>query len=325
MREIDLDISAPKRRVTVMSYGASRAGKTRFAATFPRPLFLSDNSEGGWETIRNMNPDDRYEPDVVPRVWAMEKPEDMVKAVMNIDAMCRGPLKLNGKTYKPGDVRTVVIDSLTFYGDSFLTHLTRTNKDMRLVYQTLNAHLREVMVRVHELPVNVVWICLEKAPDEENPTMGGILIPGQTKDKAPARCDYWFYHRSVQKGPNLEWEVRTKKFGVWPAGGRDEGALPDPLPSASYRVMAEALGLITSEAGAYSAAELAEQRAADEEAEEAAVQTTPPPATATGATRPAPVQVSAAPAHAPGRNANTAPPPSGAQRVTTPGRQVPNR
>lgn len=315
MREIDLDINAPKRRVTVMSYGGSRAGKTRFAATFPRPLFLSDNSEGGWETIRNMNPEARYEPDVVPRVWAMEKPEDMVKSIMAIEQICRGPHAINGKQYKPGDIQTVVIDSLTFYGDSFLTHLERTQKDKRQVYQALNGHLREVMVRVHELPVNVIWICLEKAPDEENPQMGGILIPGQTKDKAPARCDYWFYHRSFQRGAELTFEVRTKKFGVWPAGGRDEGALPDPLPETNYRAMAEALGLINS-TGAYSPAELAQKRQQDALDDENEVLAAPP------ANQPQATQVGAAsnPNQAP---INRSPAPAPVRRpVPVPGRQT---
>lgn len=301
MREIDLTINAPKRRVTVMSYGASRAGKTRFAATFPRPLFLSDNSEGGWETIRNMNPEDWYEPDVTPRVWAMEKPEDIVKSIANVEGICRGPLTVNGRHYKPGDIQTVVVDSLTFYSDTFLAHLTRTMKDMRQVYQSLGSHLREVMIRMHELPVNVVWICLEKGPPEDNPTQGaGPLIPGQTKDKAPPRCDYLFYHRSLQRGQDVAFEVHTKRFGVWPAGGRDEGALQDPLPDASYRAMAEGLGLITG-TGAYSPAELAEKQAADAAADEAEIANTPP--------TPAPQPVRAAQVGAPNNRPAPAPQP----------------
>jgi hypothetical protein len=286
MRIVDLGLNAPKRRITVMSYGASRGGKTRFAGSFPRPLFLSDNSEGGWETLRHMNRDDWYESDVPPKVWAMQKAEDMIKAVVDIDQICKGPSHtVNGKVYKPGDIQTVVIDSLTFYADSYLTSLERSVKDKRQVYQALNGHLREVMVRVHELPVNVIWICLEKAPDEDNPGTGGILVAGQTRDKAPARCDYWLYHRSFQRGQELAFEVRTKKYGVWPAGGRDEGALPDPLPETNYRSMAEALGLISG-AGHYTAEEMAEKASAAS----ASAQQNQPQA-------PAPVQSNPAPAN----------------------------
>jgi hypothetical protein len=269
MRVVNLDTNAPKRRITVLSYGASRAGKTRFAGSFPRPLFLSDNSEGGWETLRNMDQNAWYEPDVAPKVWALEKAEDMAQAVASIDKICRGEtLTIGGVKYAPGDIQTVVVDSLTFYADSYLTALERAGgKDMRQIYQRLGQHLREVMVRVHELPVNVIWICLEKAPDEDNPSTGGVLVAGQTRDKAPARCDYWMYHRTFTKNPTIgpEYEVRTKKFGPWPAGGRDEGALPDPLPECNYRAVAEALGIIGSSAGKYSNEEMAARKAAEAE------------------------------------------------------------
>lgn len=302
---------------------------TRFAGTWPRPLFLSDNSEGGWETLRNMDREAWYEPDVSPKVWAMEKAEDMGQAIATIDKICRGESQtVAGTTYKAGDIQTIVIDSLTFYADSYLTALERSGaKDMRQIYQRLGQHLREVMVRVHELPVNVVWICLEKAPDEDNPSTGGVLVAGQTRDKAPARCDYWLYHRSFTRNPQFgpEYEVRTKKFGPWPAGGRDEGALPDPLSrqaedgtlttDCTYRAVAEALGIIGSSAGKYTAEEMAAKEQEENGTNEAATPAPPAPPTQQ---------------RVPNRGASTPPANGGPAAagptrrvITTPGRQTP--
>jgi hypothetical protein len=68
-----------------------------------------------------------------------------------------------------------------------------------------------------------------------------------------------FYHRSFQPpGQPLQWEIRTRKYQAYAAGGRDEGRLPDPLgyltvgsddkdifvPDCTYRTLAENLGIL---------------------------------------------------------------------------------
>jgi hypothetical protein len=258
VKVIDVSTRGATGRVTCLSYGAMRSGKTRFAATFPRPLFLSDATETGWTTIANMNRDSFWEPGHTPKVWSIENAADMMKALADADQIIKT---------RPGEIQTIVVDSLTFYADLFFSTLdaaarsTGRTPDNRRLYQDLGSHLKELRIRVHMLPVNVVWLALEKSADPENP-IGGPMLPGQNAAKFAAGCDYIFYHRSYQIRPidPVQWEVRTRRFGQYPAGGRDEGRLPDPLgyygevadkpepifvTDCTYRTLAEALGIHT--------------------------------------------------------------------------------
>jgi len=241
MRIVDLSKKTPQQRITVLSYGAMRSGKTRFSASFPRPLFLSDNTETGWTTIENMDPSWFYEPGRYPDCWAIERAEDMSQAITNLGQIV---------TTQPGKYLTVVVDSLTFYNDLFFSAIDSAARsggrtpDNRLLYGQLAAHLRDVRIRVHSLPLNVVWLCLEKPPGEDAP-FGMPMLSGQSAQKFAAGVDYLLFHRTYQANPKdgPQWEVHTRQWGAYKAGGRDEGLLPDVLPTASYLAMAEALSL----------------------------------------------------------------------------------
>lgn len=249
MKTIDLARRAPD-RITVLSYGHMRSGKTRFAASWPRPLFLADATEGGWTTIQNMDRSALFEPDRFPIVCPIEKIGDMMEAIRDVQPMIQD-----------GRVKTIVIDSLTFYADLYLNTMASLysgkSVDLRQLYASLGSHLRQLRIDIHALRVNVVWLCLAKEPNEETPT-GGPLLPGQNASKFAAGCDYVFYHRSFQVKGELHWEIRTRSYERYMAGGRDEGRLPDPLGfltqgadgedvfvrDCTYRTMAETLGLI---------------------------------------------------------------------------------
>ena len=249
-----IDVSAPEKlkRITGLSYGASRAGKTRFAGSWPRPLFLSDATESGWTTLGNMDRNNRFEADRDPIVWAIETSTDMMRAL-------REAAPLIAK----GDVKTIVIDSLTFYCDLYFNYLESLKggrqTDGRQLHGKLASHLKTFREQVHLLQTNVLWLCLEKPPSEDNP-LGGPMLSGQNSAKFMAGCDYTFYHRCYQQNSQspLQWEIRTKKWNSYQAGGRDEGRLSDPLgyitvdenekdifvPDCTYRTLAENLGII---------------------------------------------------------------------------------
>jgi hypothetical protein len=249
MRVIDVSKPGKHQRITALSYGASRSGKTRFAGSWPRPLFLSDATESGWTTLQNMDKSILFEEGRDPKVWAIEKMIDMTKAVKDAEPLI-----------KRGEVRTIVIDSLTFYSDLVFNFFESAGgeRDPRRLYQKLAAHLKTLREEIHLLGCNVVWLCLAKDPGEEQP-VGGPMLSGQNAQKFSAGCDYLLYHRHFQSGNGpLQWEVRTRKFGSYAAGGRDEGRLPDPLgyitegadnkdvfiPECTYRTLAEALGIL---------------------------------------------------------------------------------
>jgi hypothetical protein len=240
MREIDLDqpITTMPRH-TFLVYGDTRTGKTTWAATFPRPLFLSDATEGGWTSIINMDDDQLFEPGVKPVVWTIELMNDMTTAMTKAE-----PLIARGA------VQTIVIDSISFYSDLYLNYLIgmQSKKDMRAVYGDLGNHLRDLRARLHLQGVNVVWLALAKHPEEATP-IGSPMVPGQQATKLAAGCDFIFHSRSYQERRGqelmpLEFELRTRKFGMYIAGSRLGGTanqLPDPLIG-TYSDMMAALG-----------------------------------------------------------------------------------
>lgn len=229
MREID--VSSPEDapageipRHSFCVYGETRSGKTTWAATFPRPLFLSDVTEAGWESIRNIGDDLLFEPGRKPKVFGIEAITDITLAMEKAK-----PLILSG------EVRTLVFDSLTFYCDLYLANMAalQTKPDNRALYGMLGTHLRDLRVKLGSAPVNVVWLCLARPADDTNP-VGGPLIPGQQGAKFAAGCNYLLYaRRSSTKdasGAQENYFIHSRPYGQYMAGSR-LGVNADKLPS----------------------------------------------------------------------------------------------
>jgi hypothetical protein len=234
MREIDLSVAESPRR-TFLCYGHTGSGKTRFAATAPRPAFFSDATESGWTTISAMPPGDFFEPGRKPRVYAIEKMVDMALAIQKV-----GPLVASG------EVQTIVIDSLTFYADMYLAGLFRAGGEGNNLqaYGALGNHLRDLRVSIHNAfpQAHVIWLCLPREPDEANP-MGGPLIPGKQAAKFPAGCDYVFFHRT-SNDPKLgqRFHVHTRPYGSYFARPRDGVDLPSVLTDPTFKQVLDVIG-----------------------------------------------------------------------------------
>lgn len=225
-------IEAPTGAVTLLLYGDMRSGKTRFAATMPRPLFLSEYSEGGWTTIQTMDRSLWHEPDYPPLVWTIENVADLTLLI----AKARDLIK-------SGRVQTVVVDSITFYADLYLAFLTQgllpEKQDPRQIYGKLGVHLREKRVEVHRLGVNVAWLALAADADEDHPNIRP-MIPGKEGAKFGAGCSFILYFRKIKAvrdggAPKEHFDIYTRNEGKAVAGGRDGGTLPSPLPGNTYR------------------------------------------------------------------------------------------
>lgn len=215
MREIALN--KRKLRHTVFSYGDTRTGKTRWAATWPKPVFLSEASEGGWSTIEVMPSEAFHDPEVKPLIYAMDTITDINDAIAN----------LVPQLIKAGKCQTVVLDSLTFVTDLFLARLSES-KDPRQDYQALQSYLRALRVNLHALPVNVLWLGLVQAPDAEKGLPGLPLMAGsKNAPRFVAGCDNVLYHRTQGVGGGLNYEIRTRPFAGHMVGTR--WPLPDPL------------------------------------------------------------------------------------------------
>lgn len=228
MREISL--AAPDDRLPInnfLIYGDSRAGKTTFLASFPRPIILADATEKGWESLIDYPEDKLFEPGIKPRVIAIENMADMAQARAQIAPLIASKQCL-----------TVGIDSITFYADMYLAGLfgAQSKPDNRKAYGDLGVHLRDLRVKTHGLGANSAWLALAKHPEDDNPS-GGPQIPGQQASKLAASTDYIFYARHEQPKAGVKlldpiYEMRTKKYGAYVAGNRLGGRaekLPDPL------------------------------------------------------------------------------------------------
>ncbi len=228
MRKIDLNNPNGPSRITMMVTGASRSGKTHLAARFPRPVFLSDHSEGGWMTIEHMADQDFYEEGRVPEIYTLEKPADMIDSISDLENRIRQDSTSFG---------TVVVDSLTFYAEMYFAHLEADQMgkrtDNRQLYGALASHLRWVMIRIHKLPVNVLWLSLTKDAGEEG-GMGGLSVPGQTATKAPARCDIWAYMEQTRNNKGPIYRLHTQNYGGFKAGHRFGDMLPAMIENPSY-------------------------------------------------------------------------------------------
>lgn len=224
--------AAAQSQITLLNYGATRSGKTELLATFPRPLLLAEVSEHGWKTIENMPAEKFYEPSVEPIVWGIETPQDMMEALTKLPAEVAA-----------GRVRTVGVDSLSFYHDLFLNMLmgfaeknsgAGKEPDTRKVYSSLASHLRDIRIKLHGLGVHVVWNC-QDAPVDEQHKESGPNLAGQSRQKFPAACSLFTYASKQRVQSTEVFQLHTRQYAYYPAGGRYGELLPPVITNPTYR------------------------------------------------------------------------------------------
>lgn len=202
-----------KQGVTIFLFGSVGTWKTTFAGTFPKPLFLSVGPEGGDDALA-MLPHLYGVP--VPPVYAITSPDMMLKKV---ETICRD--------YMAMGINTVVFDSVTYYVDMWIAQLMQlryqdpkirkrieeqggeaTNMTMR-DWGILAMHLRDLAMKLHKTPLNVIWIALEKEV-KQGDSQGGTAstvavepyIRGETAVKLPGLCKM-IIHASKQLKPDV--------------------------------------------------------------------------------------------------------------------------
>ncbi len=245
MREIDLKPMASDKLPinTFLIYGASRTGKTTFAGTFPRPLFLADASEKGYESLREENWNEEatplFEPGVFPVVWALEKESDLTDAV-----------EAARPYIESGRILSIVVDSITFYADLALNGMIMRQsadkpRDMRKAYGDLGIYLRNQRIKVHSLGAIVAWLGLAAEPDDDHPK-GRPMIPGMQSEKFAAGVDYIWHSRTEQPQPTQPpiFNLHTRPYAKFVAGHRLGGRaqqLPEPMRG-TYTTYLQSLG-----------------------------------------------------------------------------------
>lgn len=248
MREIDLSVPAAELPPpqTFLGYGDTKSGKTTFFGTFPRPLFLSDISEGGFEALReeNWNEDvtPLFEPGVTPIVWGIHKQSDMADCMEKAKPLIAA-----------GRIRSIIIDSATFYADLYLNMILMSQEkpDNRQAYGKLGVHLRNIRISMHDLGVNVGWLALAKHPETDDNNKlkfkGRPAIPGEQSDKFMAGVNFTFFFESSRPQPTQppRFAVHTREYSNYIAGnrlGKRASMLPEPMVGATYSTFMRALG-----------------------------------------------------------------------------------
>jgi hypothetical protein len=200
---INPGVNAYKR---ILALGAPRSGKTHFAASAPAPLFIGDNSEGGFETIQYMDPKLWWDPSVPPEVRAIEDAfADLHPELLRLEK-----LKAEGKF----PYRTIVIDPISIYADRVMSEMVYQaakagkERDGRQMFGDLANHLRLLLLRVHALPAHVIWLCHVKE--------GGLSLAGQMSDKLPAFMNLTvLLTKTATIGTEPKFEMHTEAFGAF--------------------------------------------------------------------------------------------------------------
>lgn len=232
MRQFIVGKAATPRRIRVIVGGKSSSGKTHFASTWPKPLFLSDAVEGGAATLECMNPAMWWDEKSPPEVWEIENMLEMPKLVTDLIG------RVASKTFP---WQTIVCDSLSIYAGRVLRELKAANphQDGRQRYGELSDALSSLVARMHSLPAHVVWLC---HIDEEMQ----LTVPGRASAALWAYMSYkWLCHvvapTKPEAMPEFQLHIRPFMRADW-LGGRSRIEAPSPMIP-SFKCMAELLGL----------------------------------------------------------------------------------
>jgi len=160
-------------RGTFLVYGAPGAGKTRFASTFPKPLFI--NMQGNMTTLRRM---------AIPYVTP-ESREDVVHVLASDEA---------------AKAKTIVFDQVTemgfrIYIGSAMKKFSRedlpTLKEWQMIIEWMNQDIRTALA----MPKHVVVIAEETDKKDEitGAMKNGPDIPGKLFGRLGALFDCVFH------------------------------------------------------------------------------------------------------------------------------------
>jgi hypothetical protein len=227
MHQYKVGNAARPKWIRAVAGGRVCSGKTHFAATFPKPLFISDAAEGGAATLEAMDPRMWWDPKSPPDVWEIENMMELPKIVTTL---------INKK---PLGFETIVIDSISIYAQRVMRELKGANPggDGRQRYGELADALSSLVSRVHSLPAHILW--LSHIDNEMQ-----LSVPGKATEAIWAYMSHkWMTHVETS-GKQTEFQLHTTPFqrASWLGGRSGMNALPSPMVP-SFKPISELLGL----------------------------------------------------------------------------------
>lgn len=216
--------------IHVMPYADSGAGKSTFAATFPKPMlvFMFDPRGKEWPYLRRgIVKEDGH-------VYSKKNPDQLLIQIERYldddfrhpDAYSRFMDRLSTFVEEYGKWASVVLDSVTFAAlAARMWHkydLNKTAKDGRQWFGGATDLIEELLMgRFAALPMNVV-VCAhtEEEKDEVNGSFVRTpLVPGKRLNKAVLAAFQEVYHLGVQRDEkgNVTHTLQTRSDQLWSA------------------------------------------------------------------------------------------------------------
>jgi len=216
-------------------YGPSRAGKTVFDATFPRPAIFCSAREGGYISVQTMDRDLWYEANRKPIIYAVNGIAETAPYFKEVEAGVR-----------KGQIKTIVIE-LTFYSQDVIRAAKKTTDDQWAVYRLLDEHIQWLDKAAKALGVRVAYNSLAADGDTATKVPGGLLLPGKAVAKSlPASTDLTGYLHAEERANNkIDRVLHLAPHGVFPAGHRYGDKLPNIVRNPTFRKLED---LITGRA-----------------------------------------------------------------------------
>ncbi len=224
----------PPEPLRMMLYGAPRVGKTTFASSAPRPLFLSVGLEGGDKTLQGLRGVD---------IARIKTTGDMKEVISGLQRRCQ--------------YGTIVVDSTTFYADVIINEIVAKNRGpMKLQdWGVLDIEVMRTLLPVlHALPAHVIWIALEKVEKDEATGAVGRVVPmlgGQQAHKLAAVTDLIarialmpVQHQDgvIREARVLQVQPQMTLQGPIMAGGRFANAFPYPYIMPTWDALMSCIG-----------------------------------------------------------------------------------
>ena len=220
--------NAPPKPLTCFVYGRSRIGKTTFAATFPRPVFLVAGIEGNEATLN------QYPGITVIRIDSTRDMDEALKWLL-----------MNKSKYD-----TVIVDSLTFYCDMFISEIVKKTGGMQIQdWQKLDLHVMKYLVpSLHTLGKHVVWVALEQEMRKGDSVSGYCpMLYGKAPQKVPATTDLILRMnqkavRDENNKPTIKRIMELESSDAQPVGSRYGKDMSDPFIEPHFDAIASRIG-----------------------------------------------------------------------------------
>lgn len=217
-------------------YGDTGSGKTRLAATFPRPLFIQPKNEASVVTLRGWE---------IPYYEVVDLNSPIVGGEGGMNTIVNAIEQEYNTDPESFPYDTLVFESISHYADLVIEDLTDGGKFSmnQQRWGDLVAHLRNLQARLRRMELNVVFTALSTPPvkndDGVTISKGCPLIQGQSRRKLPSSCDIIGYCDVMEAKNHMEFRVHFRHH-AFDARSRFE-KLPAMVKSFDYRTIQEFL------------------------------------------------------------------------------------